>query len=312
MTDGQFQNSEPGTPKGNNRSIFYILILVLLLGVNIFLYIKYSQKGTENTQLIENLNSDSLRIDQLNTEYNQALVSIESYKGQNAQLDSMIAVKEKELMQYKNNLSSLQKSKKISDEEYKKQSTALQTIVSDLQNQITQLQQQNNILINKNDSIGKSLAAQITANDKLSSDYTVASKKVAIGSLLKPTTINATGTKSKSSGKEDETNSAKKAEKLKVCFDIPANDVADAGEKTFYVRIIKPEGITLGNATGIITKAEDGSQIQYSTTTTVDYSNEATNACAYWQQTEPYAKGAYTAEIYQDGYLIGTQKFELK
>jgi len=240
---------------------------------------------------------------------------VESYKGQNAQLDSIIAVKEKTLLDMKNSYASLQKEKKLSEAEYNKQITNLNGVVSDLQNQIEQLKTQLNVQITKNDSLGKSLASQISANQQLSSTNEQLSKKVSVASLLKPSNIKASGIRTKSSGKEDETDNAKKAEKLKVCFDVPVNDVADAGEKTFYVRIISPEGVTLAvesSGSGVLKKADTGESIQYTTTTTIDYSQQPVNACAEWQQTAPYTKGTYTAEIYQDGYLTGSQKFDLK
>ncbi len=247
--------------------------------------------------------------------YNEALVNIESYKGQNAQLDSIIAVKEKALMDLKNNYASLQNKTKISKAEYDKQVASMNSIVSDLQNQITELQEQNKILITRNDSLGHSLAKQITTTSQLQSTNETLSKKVSMASLLKPATINATGARTKSNGKEDETNTAKKVEKLKVCWNVPENDVADTGEKIFYVRIISPDGITLsaeGSGSGVIKDANDGTPIQYSASTTVNYEQKLVATCSEWKQPGPFGKGIYTINIYQDGYLIGAQKLELK
>jgi hypothetical protein len=314
MPDDQL-NQSPPPQRGNSRTIFYILLLVLLLGINVYLYIKYNQRNTENQQLTELVTTDSVKLTDLDLKYQEALVNIESYKGQNAQLDSLIEVKEKALLDLKNSYASLNKNDKIAKAEYEKQVASLNDITVDLQKQIEQLRQQNNLLITKNDSLGHSLAAQITTSTELQTTNAELSKKVNIAALLKPTSITATGTRSRSSGKEDETNSAKKAEKLKVCWDVPQNDVADAGEKVFYVRIISPEGITVAvqsSGSGVFNDAKSGNPIQYTTTTTVNYEQTATTACTYWQQSSPYNKGSYTAEIYQDGYLIGTQKFDLK
>ena len=315
MADEQPRPNEPVPQRKNNRTVFIVLLVLLLIAIQVYLYLKYTQRNTENQKLTEQVNADSVRIADLGMKYQEALANVESYKGQNAQLDSIIAVKEKALLDIKNNYNSLQKEKKLSEAEYNKQINGLNGIVSDLQNQIIVLQQQNKILISKNDSLGKSLAEQITTSNQLATSNEELSKKVSVASLLKPTSINATGTRAKSSGKEEETNNAKKAEKLKVCFDVPANAVADAGEKTFYVRIISPEGVTLNvqsAGSGVIKREDSGEMVQYTTSTTVDYNQQATNSCAYWQQSAPYTKGTYTAEIYQDGYLVGTQKFELK
>jgi len=314
MSDGQVnQNSAPS--RSNSRTIFYVLLLLILFGINVYLYIKYNQRTTETQQLTEQANADSVRLTDLNMKYQEALVNIESYKGQNAQLDSIIAVKEKSLMDLKNSYASQAKKNKITKAEYDKQVASLNSIVSDLQNQIAQLQEQNKVLITKNDSLGKSLAAEITTTTQLKSSNETLSKKVNIASLLKPTSITTTGVRVKSSGKEDETSSAKKVEKLKVCWEIPENEVADPGEKTFYVRIIGPDGITLAlesSGSGVINSATDNSPTQYTISTTVNYDQKATNACAYWTQSAPFSKGSYAVNIYQDGYLIGTQKLQLK
>lgn len=314
MTDEQATPiSQP--PRGNSRTIFYVLLLMLLLGINVYLYIKYNQRSTRTQELTEQVSRDSTQIADLDLKYREALVNIESYKGQNTQLDSIIAVKEKALMDLKNNYASLQNKNKISKAEYDRQVASMNNIVNDLQNQIIQLQEQNKILITRNDSLGHSLAQQLTTTSQLQNTNVSLSKKVSMASLLKTTTINAMGARTKSSGKDDETNAAKKAEKIKVCWDIPANDVADAGEKTFYVRIISPDGITLAaesSGSGVIKDANDNSPIQYSAATTVNYDQKATSACAEWKQPAPYNKGIYTVNIYQDGYLVGTQKMELK
>ncbi|MEO5673044.1 MAG: hypothetical protein ABIQ74_00220, partial [Chitinophagales bacterium] len=204
---------------------------------------------------------------------------------------------------------------KVARAEFDKQVAGMNDIVSDLQNQISVLKGQLNIAINKNNSLGQSLASQINTNSELENINTNLSRKVSLASLLIPTSINVAGVRIKSSGKEDETDNSKKLEKIRICWTIPENPVAEAGEKTFYVRIINPEQITLNAGTagsGVINNARDGSPIQYSMPVTANYENKAVNTCSYWSQPTPYNKGVYTVNIYQDGYLLGGQKLELK
>jgi len=191
----------------------------------------------------------------------------------------------------------------------------LQNLVNDLTAQIKDLQDKNQILITRNDSLGQSLASQMTTNQQLTSTNQTLSQKVSIASLLKPTAFTATGVYGKSSGKEVETDKVKKTEKIKICFNLPENQVADPGEKTFMVRIISPEGTTMAiqsSGSGTFQMAETAEERQFTTSTQVNYDQQAKNVCTYWQQTAPYTKGNYSAELYQDGYMIGTTKFELK
>src|SRR5256885_921212 len=122
MSDVRLNQPENQPPRRqNNRTIFYIILILLLLGINIYLYMKYYQKSNQSATLTEQVNSDSSRIADLDTKYQEALVNIESYKGQNSKLDSIIAVKEKDLKGYKSNLDQLKKKMKISEADYKKQ-----------------------------------------------------------------------------------------------------------------------------------------------------------------------------------------------
>jgi hypothetical protein len=206
-------------------------------------------------------------------------------------------VKEKELMAYKSNIEQMKKQKKVSEADYKKQVDGLNSVVADLTAQIKKLQEENQILITKNDSLGVSLAGQMTTNAELQTENKSLSEKVSLASLLKPTAITATGVRGKSSGKEVETDNSKKAEKLKVCFDLPENMVAEAGEKTFMVRIISPQGTTLAvqsSGSGTFQVAGTDEQRQYTTSTSIDYDQKAKNVCTYWQQTAPFGGGEYT------------------
>jgi hypothetical protein len=140
-------------------------------------------------------------------------------------------------------------------------------------------------------------------------------QKVTIGSLLKPENIVATANFTKSSGKEVETAKAKKAQELKVCFDVPENKVADPGSKVMLVRIVTPEGVPLAvqdKGSGVFKSTESGQDQQYTTAATVDYKQERQSVCTNWSQNNAFEPGTYTAEIYQDGYLVGKKEFALK
>ncbi|MEO5674145.1 MAG: hypothetical protein ABIQ74_05820, partial [Chitinophagales bacterium] len=178
-----------------------------------------------------------------------------------------------------------------------------------------ELQKQNSILTIEKDSLGRNLSETQMIVTQLTTTNTSLSQKVTVASLLIPSNIEISGVRNKSNGKEDETSRASKVQYLNVCFDVPENKIADAGSKTFYVRILSPEGSILAvqdQGSGTFTGVETNEQMQYTTTATMDYQQQSKNVCAKWNQNTPFAKGKYNAEIYQDGYLIGKQSFEFK
>ena len=310
-------NAADNPNKRNNYLTILLIIIALLAGANIYLWVKLNQKSKEAVVLREAVNVDSMRIVDLDAKYNQALVEIQSMKGQNAKLDSILSEKEADINKMRSDLESARKSRKISDSEYNKQLGNLQKLVDDLKAQITQLEQEKGILVAEKDSLGRALVTSLDEGGKLKEQNKVLGRKAQLGSLLKPQNMTAAGVFGKGrKEKEKETTNAKKVERIRVCFDVDENKVADPGTKAFLVRIISPEGVTLAvqsQGSGIFDVAETGEQMQYTTKAEIDYKQAKQNVCAYWTGAAGgFAKGKYTAEVYQDGYKIGTKEFMLK
>ena len=200
-------------------------------------------------------------------------------------------------------------------EAYKKQMEELNILIADLNVKVEGLEKEKVALVAQRDSIGLNLNKTETRVVELQSTNAQLSRKVTQASLLVPANVEVSGSFDKSSGKEAATLRANKSEQLRVCFDIPENKIADAGEKTFVIRIISPQGTVLAiqdQGSGVFTDANSGEQKQFTTTATVDYSQQPKSVCAHWKQSTPFAEGSYLAEIYQDGFIVGKQNFELK
>lgn len=296
----------------SNRTMLLIILIILLAAVNIYLYVKLSNKKEEVKQQTEIINMDSLRIADLNVKYNSALSDIESLKGQNNSLDSLLTLKATQINNMKSALDAAKKAKKISDEEYAAKVAELQNLINDLKGQITTLEKEKNILVAQKDSIGRDLDIKVGENMQLKKENKVFKTEAG---LLKAQNIEAIGSFSKKNGKEITTNKAKNSERIKVCFDVDESKSSDAGSKTFYLRIISPEGVTLAVqslGSGVITLSKSGEQVQYTITKEIEYTQQKQNVCIYWKQNTPLPKGNYTAEIYQDGYKVGSKDFTLK
>jgi len=290
---------------------FYIILIALLIGINVFLYVKYNQKSTENEKLTEQVNQDSIRISQLTAAYDSAVVEVQSYKMQNATLDSLLDARNAELDKIKSALLSAKKSGKLSEENYQKQIKDLNDIIANLNAQISELQTKLGVQIAKNDSLGKSLSQQIIITNQVTKEK---NKYQTRANLLTATGISATGTFGKKSGKEKDTNNAKKTERLKVSFNA-GSTTAEPGQKTFLCRIIGPGGTTLAiqsQGSGIFQMAESGDDKQYSMKKSIDFKQEDATVTMYWEQNTPFDAGTYTVELFQDGYSLGTTTFELK
>jgi hypothetical protein len=311
--------SDTETPKQEKEStksipVIFYLSLAVIAGLAGYIFYNHTQVVAEKQKMEQRMTSDSLRISDLDSKYKAVMDTLAAYKGLNRELDSILAIKEHELSKCRNSfLSSVQKNK-LTDAEYNKQIADLQSIVASLQMQIAQMQADNKLLVFQRDSLGRIVLVQADSILYLADSNANLEKRVLIGSLLKPTLIDASGIRTKGNGKEKTTKNDSKATQLRVCFTVPANDIALAEKKIFYIRFISPDGKTLvtKDSSRVFSKAETGEQIVYSTTAKINYKNVIANTCGYFQEQDSFASGIYTAEIYQDGYLIGSTKFELK
>lgn len=149
---------------------------------------------------------------------------------------------------------------------------------------------------------------------QLESERQALLKKVDVASAVRVKNISVKALSVSSSGKEKiKSSSSSKADKLQICFITEPNEVAPAGEETFYLRIIDPTGAPLGNlgsnnAQGKLSEEE----FRYTTTATCNYQNGESNVCGVWQPGQYFVKGKYLVKVFNKGYLVGNGTFNLK
>ena len=101
-----------------------------------------------------------------------------------------------------------------------------------------------------------------------------------------------------------------KAVRLGVSFTVTPNNTAAAGRKTFYVRILSPEGVLLGHG-GNFTIA--GKSVPCTQTKTEEYDNGELPVSIYWNAGGyTLTPGNYTVEVFADGYRLGTRSVPMK
>ncbi len=305
--------SEGGSKKG-----IYIFLIVALIVLNIFFAYRNFSQDKENDQLTAFNTEVQTSLDSAEKNLEAKIQELETLAGNNQELLAQVDVYKQELESIREERDKLKKNATYNESQRKKLDKKVKELENSLialGNTIDSLKANNAYLTRMSDSLGTSLTASTQENEVLKSDLSVKNKKVEIGSLLKPENVTITGVRYKGNGKEVETNSAKKSEKLRFCFNVPENRVSDPGEKTLLLRVISPGGSTVAVAaegSGMFVLAESGEQKQYTTKVTFPYEQKTKNLCTYWQQTGTYAAGKYTAVFYQNGYEVASIPFELK
>lgn len=160
-----------------------------------------------------------------------------------------------------------------------------------LKQEIAQVQQ-------KNQQLSTQVTQATASNEQLTQTVKLA-KKLNITGL----SLNAYNKK----GKKEK--NITKARQLGVHFTVSPNNTAAAGMKTFYVRIISPEGSLL---TGGGSFTIDGQSVQATASRNLEYANEEMSASIYWDVNTTLTPGDYTVEVFCDGYRLASRHFTMK
>ncbi len=309
--------------------------IIALFGTNIATWVSLSNKKAESTTLTTELKKEEDLNVQLEQQYKDAVAQLEEMKGKNTELNSLIDNQKEELTRRKNQISGMISKKdyngvraemarfkaeadgyvaKIAELEQDKkmlgeQVTVLTTEKTNLQDNLTKEQAEKEQVITQKTAIE-------TENAKIQAEKAILAKKTEMGSVVKVAQLSIQGFKVRESGKEKERTHAKNIDRLKFCFKAVDNQVVDPGSETFYLRIIDPTGVAIATQSsgGGVLKLKDGKEVQYTTTKQIEFKNEGEDVCAIWDAkgNTNLAKGKYTLEVYNKGYLAGTNAFELK
>jgi hypothetical protein len=314
-------STNPNSPKtegGGSKKGIYIFLIIALILLNVFFVYRNITMKNDNTELATYNAEIQTTLEGAEKNLELKIQELETLAGDNQELLAQVEVYKQELEAIREERDKLKKNANFSESQRKKLDKRVKELEGSmiaLGNTIDSLKANNEYLTRKSDSLGTSLVASTEENELLRSDLNVKNKKVELGSLLKPEKVTITGVRYKGNGKEVETNSAKKSEKLRFCFEVPQNLVSDPGEKTLLLRVVSPGGSTVAVAaegSGMFVLAESGEQKQYTKKVSFDYDQKPKPLCVYWQQTSAYASGEYTAIFYQNGYELASVPFELK
>lgn len=318
-----------------NLTSWAIVAIIGLLGLNAYQWFINSQLKTQTTQQhvkVEELEKISTELEQ---DYKVALENLEEFRGDNKELNSLIDAQKLELQSQKAKINDLIWTKrelgKAKEELKLLNSNAVEYVV-----QINKLKDENLKLVQSNTELNSQNVALNTTvqevtkekeelvqartilaseKEKLSKTNSELSTKVDIANAIKINFIEVKGYEVKDDGKLKEKSKAKDIEMLRICFTTESNIVTSAGQKTFQVRIINPQGETVAvenKGSGVITNKLDNTQVRYTTSGQIQYDNKDTNACIDWNLEAKLLKGVYAIELYNNSFLVGKGDFKLK
>ncbi|MBO7199335.1 MAG: hypothetical protein J6V26_04825 [Alistipes sp.] len=278
-----------------------IVLLVLLIpaayfSVSLGLKHKTIKENLEIVESARRIFEDENAMLQRNAE--DLVTELESLKDQNDTM--MVKYHEAVVM-----LEQLQREKTYNYEQlakYKKEVATLRNVMKGYLRQIDSLNTINSNLQAQNIKYKKEITTAQLRADVAEEKADELNTKVRIGSVIQASGIRMTAL----NGKSKEVKRIKMAERLRVDFDLTANELAEPGEKSIYIRIMGPDGYLLASSDVILFNFE-GSEMRASAMRKVDYENESVPVSIFYDGAA-FTKGTYAVEIYIDGRLSGTKE----
>jgi hypothetical protein len=148
------------------------------------------------------------------------------------------------------------------------------------------------------DSTAKALNVRTTQLDSVSQKASELSKVIDEGSILSLKSLTAQGMKEKSGGRYVDKERSGAVDKIKVCYTVGVNRIAPVGNRTFYVQVLSPNGITLGDND---TVSVGEKTVNYSAMKEFLYERNPVDVCEYISSiTTKYEPGTYQVFVFDD------------
>ena len=281
-------------------TIAVVVGVILCAGLGILIYTLWQEKA-EKEELLMLAEMDKREME------NEYASFAKQYSEMKTQInnDSLIAQLDKEQQRTEALLEELRQVKAADAAEIrrlKKELATLRQILRSYVHEIDSLNRVNEQLRSENQQVKAQYTQATQTISSLSTEKETLSEKVAIASQLDATGITMVGQNKR----------GKKARKIKdvkqfvVSFVISRNITAQAGNRSIYVRITKPNNEVLTNGG---TFAYENKTLEYSAKRDIEYTGEATKVTMYWDVNEFLSKGTYRVAIFADGHNIGNASF---
>ena len=160
------------------------------------------------------------------------------------------------------------------------------------------------------DSTTEVLNETIKVVDSVNISNQALTKTVEKAALIGITNLNGDAVIVRNSGKIVDTRRSSRADKIRACYTLAPNTIAQKGDRMLYVQVINPDNNVIGVKE---TMTFANGELTYSATTNVFYENEALDVCTLVTATEDdLIEGRYVVTVFDQGRSLGSTFIELK
>jgi len=168
----------------------------------------------------------------------------------------------------------------------------------------------NKLIVAERDNAYLELDESHRVTDSIVQENLDLADKIKKGELIQALDLTGSGVIVKNSGKIVDTKRARRADKVRACFTLVPNALAQKGDRLFYVQVINPKNNLLGEKGEL--QFENGI-LSYSSSVKVFYENDELDVCSMVDaKEEDLIKGVYTINVFDGSNMIATTKMTLK
>lgn len=168
----------------------------------------------------------------------------------------------------------------------------------------------NEKLLLQRDSTSSELENTRLVMDSVSQENLAMNETIKKAARLRATDMRGEAVIIRNSGKVVDTRRSSRADKIRACFTLAPNAVAEKGNRVLYVQVINPKNNVMGDKA---VKQFEEQNLTYSASTNVFYENEELDVCVLINATdEDLIRGQYTVNLFDGENQIGTTTMDLK
>lgn len=302
--------SETKAPGTNNRNLTIIIAVLAILAA----FLAWKWLGTRST-LSEFTVATEQEKASLRMELDSLMADHERTKTEYGQLADTLRAKDSIIQA---NAVEIKKLLDTKWEYYKvvKKLDRLRVVAQSYLHQMDSLYTLNRELQAENQQMREEIKTEQRRTQQLTKEKEVLAAKVTEGSAITVYNVTAETLRERSGGREEATDKGKRIEKIKVCYIVAENTLAQPGTRTFYVRIADPNGKILLKGRGDdYSFTFKGELIQYSAAASIQYQNKPVKMCVEYNKLplqDKFDPGTYHVAVFLGDEMVGETSFKVR
>jgi peptidoglycan hydrolase CwlO-like protein len=314
MEEKNVKKESPVVAKAANTKGYKITIGIMAAVIAVLLWLLLFTNEKVKVVTTEKESVEAERVE-LQSEFDSLMFQYDQIKAEYGDLTDSISVKDSIILANAQEIKRLLA--KTSDyNRIKRKLNYLRSIQQSYVDQLDSLYTVNHELEQKLDVANKTIQKEKTRAQTLSKEKEELSQKVEAGSVIRAYNVKGTAYHLKGTKRREvETMKARRVDRIKICFTLAENPVAEPGKRTVYLRIARPDGQIIRRGDGDeYSFMYDGKKLQFTMKKEIDYTNKMMSMCLKWDKRsdDPAMKGTYDVSVFMDGEKIGSSSFVLE